>query len=215
MPAANQSPEQQRQSFEVWFRQAVSITFNIDCLQGLLMHAYAGNRALLKHVIGEDRIAVSRNSDASSDELKTDLFQQYLYVISILKALCAEMYLKALLASEHKTPERIHDLLSLYDALGFKNKGLLTEMLKIAIDRRMERGVKGILRPDFRAIMAFHQHDFVLVRYGETREHRDARLQDGMLNIDTALEALQLACMHQGGFSPWLQNEVKRFPDKL
>ena len=189
-------------TFERLFSEAASLTFNIDCLQNILANTVGGDGSLLKQTMG-DWVVLSRTDDS---DVENDLSLHLLYGISVFKALRAELYLKALLASERKEFPKTHDLLKLFSKLKPKTQQQLDDLLKAAQDHRQQPSPPVIRMPNFRSIMERHRNDFVAVRYDESLKHRNARLQDGMMNFDSATDALQIACLHTPEGAPWLKN---------
>ena len=189
-------------TFERLFGEAASLTFNIDWLQYTLANTVGGDGSLLKQAMG-DWVVLSR-TDAPNVE--NDLSLHLVYGISVFKALRVELYLKALLASERKEFPKTHDLLDLFEMLRYKTKQQLDELLKAAQDHRQQPSPPVIRMPSFRSIMEKHRDDFVAVRYGESLERRNARLRDGMMNLDSATDALLKACVHTSEGDSWLKN---------
>ena len=189
-------------TFERLFGEAASLTFNIDWLQYTLADTVSGDGSLLKQAMG-DWVVLSR-TDAPNVE--NDLSLHLLYGISVFKALRVELYLKALLVSECQEFPKTHDLLELFSKLKPKTQQQLDDLLKAAQDHRQQPTPPVIRMPNFRSIMEKHRDDFVAVRYGESLERRNARLQDGMMNFDSATDALQMACLHTPEGAPWLKN---------
>ena len=108
--------------------------------------------------------------------------------------------------SERKEFPKTHDLLELFKLLRFKTQQQLDDLLKDAQDYRQQPSPPVIRMPNFRSIMEKHRDDFVAIRYGEPLEHRNARLQDGMMNLDSATDALLKTCLNTPEGAPWLEN---------
>ncbi len=189
-------------TFEQFFSEAASLTFNIDWLQHTLANTVSGDGSLLKQAMG-DWVVLSRTDDPN---VEIDLSLHLVYGISVFKALRVELYLKALLVSECTEFPKTHDLLELFKLLRFKTKQQLDDLLKDAQDHRQQPSPPVIRMPNFRSIMEKHRDDFVAIRYGESLEHRNARLRDGMMNLDSATDALLKACVHTPEGAPWLKN---------
>ena len=189
-------------TFERLFGEAASLTFNIDWLQYTLANTVGGDGSLLKQAMG-DWVVLSRTDVPN---VENDLSLHLVYGISVFKALRVELYLKALLVSEHEEFPKTHDLLDLFSKLKPKTQQQLDDLLKAAQDHRQQPSPPVIRMPNFRSIMEKHRDDFVAVRYGESLERRNARLQDGMMNFDSATDALQIACLHTPEGAPWLEN---------
>ena len=189
-------------TFERLFSEAASLTFNIDCLQYVFVDTAGRDGDLLKQAMG-DWVVLSRTEDPN---VENDLSLHLVYGISVFKALRVELYLKALLASERKEFPKTHDLLDLFETLRYKTKQQLDELLKAAQDHRQQPSPPVIRMPSFRSIMEKHRDDFVAIRYGESLERRNARLRDGMMNLDSATDALLKACVHTPEGDSWLKN---------
>ena len=195
-------PADRTPTFEGLFSEAASLTFNIDCLQYVLADTVLGEGKILEQAMG-DWVISSLTPDPN---VQLDLSLHLVYGISVFKALRVELYLKALLVTENTEFPKTHDLLDLYKLLRFKTKQKLDAYLREAQDSRQQSSRPVIRIPTFRAIMEKHHDDFVAVRYGEPLERRNARLRDGMMNLDSASFALQKACLHTPEGSPWLEN---------
>ena len=202
MTEDRQQDTESTSTFERVFGEVASVAFNIDCLQGILLDTRSNDRAILKRMMGD---WVVMSSTAAPDVL-TDLQRHLVYGISVFKALQVELCLKALLITERGAFPKKHDLLVLHDLLRSKTRQQLDEFLREAQDNRQRSAPRTIRMPSFRSIMEKHRGDFVAVRYGESKDHQIARLRDGMMNLDSAIDALMKACVHTPEGRPWLEN---------
>ena len=184
------------------FSEAASLTFNIDCLEHILADLGHGKGTILKEAM-KDWVISSPTADPN---VPLEISLHLVYGISVFKALRVELYLKALLVTERAEFPKTHDLLDLYQRLNFETHEKLDLYLSEEQDRRQQSSRRVIAIPAFRAIMEKHRDDFVAVRYGEPPERRNARLRDGMMNLDSALFALQKACLDTPEGAPWLEN---------
>ena len=184
------------------FSEAASLTFNIDCLEYILKDMGHGEGTILKKAM-KDWVISSRTPDPN---VPLEISLHLVYGISVFKALRVELYLKALLVTERAEFPKTHDLLDLYQRLNLETHEKLDLFLREEQDRRQQSSRLVIAIPSFRAIMEKHRDDFVAVRYGEPVERRNARLRDGMMNLDSATFALQKACLHTPEGAPWLED---------
>ncbi len=170
---------------------------NILFLEGVLKPVSDGDWEYLKPMLGE-QVLMSRN-DTFTTEL--DFSMQLIIGISILRALAVELYLKALLASEGKTPPHKHDLLVLHDKLDQKSQGELEGAFQKWSDVKAEQGASYVQMPSFRSVMERSRNDFVHIRYEETFEQFVARIQSGVSNLSAAAMAAMAVCLRH----PWAQ----------
>ena len=189
-------------TFDALFGEAASLTFNIDCLEYIFADLGHGQGTILKEAM-KDWVISSRTPEP---DVPLAFSVHLVYGISVFKALRAELYLKALLVTECAEFPKMHDLLDLYKRLNFETHEKLDLYLREEQDRRQQSSRLVIAIPTLRAIMEKHRDDFVAVRYGEPLERRNARLRDGMMNLDSALFALQKACLDTPEGAPWLEN---------
>lgn len=204
-------PTNRTSTFEVLFSEAASLTLNIDCLGLIFADLGHGEGTILKEAM-KDWVMSSLTPDPN---VRRELSEHLVYGISVFKALRVELYLKALLVTEGTEFPKTHDLLDLYTLLRFKTKQKLDVYLRGEQDWRQQPSPPVIRMPNFRSVMEKHRDDFVAVRYGEPLERRNARLRDGMMNLDSATSALQKACLHTPEGAPWLENAEPGFHRKL
>lgn len=204
-------PTSRASTFEVLFSEAASLTLNIDCLGLIFADIGRGEGTILKEAM-KDWVMSSLTPDPN---VQLELSQHLVYGISMFKALRVELYLKALLVTESTEFPKTHDLLDLYTLLRFKTKQQLDVYLRGEQDWRQQPSPPVIRIPKLRAIMEKHRDDFVAVRYGEPLERRNARLRDGMMNLDSATSALQKACLDTPEGRPWLENVERGLHRKL
>ena len=209
MPTQSSEPQRSFEAFQRFFREASAITFNIQCLEGILKPISAGDWAYLKPMIGE--AVVLRRSEELP--VSVELSWQVIHSVSILKPFAAELYLKALIAAGRRAPPRVHDLLRLFNNLCLKDQRQLDELFAKHSGHRANQRAPHIQRPNFRSVMEAHKNDFVAVRYGETVESYLRRTQDGMANISAAIDALREACLLRPGAADWMQGQPRVLGD--
>jgi len=185
--------------FEGFFRRAHTVTFNISCLEGILKPLYAGDWEFVESLLG-DQMVVPGNATLDA---ANDFSWQVIHGILMLKPLAAEFYLKALLKSEGKSVDPIHNLLELHDQLGYTIKQRLDRAFVKMYEAAAHSDIPHIRLNNFRAVMDAHKGDFINMRYyGGSREQLD-KIQDGMSNINAAIEALQIECLRRPEGKPW------------
>lgn len=211
MPTYSSSIPQPSDGFQRFFREASAITFNIQCLEGILKPISAGDGAYLKPMLGET-VLLRRSEDLPAS---VDLSWQIIHGISILKPLAAELYLKALIAAAGQVPPRVHDLVELFDRLGSNERLQLDELFARHFELRANPNVPHIQHPNLRSVMEAHKSDFVDVRYGETVETYLRRTQDGMANISAAIDALRAACLLNSSAANWMQGQPQVLQDEF
>lgn len=206
--ASQRSPS--RGDFEQFFREAIAVTFNIQCLEGILKPVSEGDGEYLRPMLGE--VVLLRN--AGHLPARVDLSWQILHGISILKPLAAELFLKALIAAD-KHPPKVHDLEELYEKLDPEEQSRLNGLFADHFQPGASATVSHIRLPSFRSVMEFHKDDFVRVRYGETVSQYLIRTRDGMSNITAALAALREACLTHPGAAGWMKSAPQRLPSEF
>lgn len=189
----------QEELFHNFLGRAASMSTNILFLEGVLKPVSDGDWEYLKPMLGE-QVLMSRN-DTFTTEL--DFSMQLIIGISILRAFAAELYLKALLASEGKTPPHQHDLLVLHDKLEQKTQVQLDGAFQKWLDVQAKQGNSYLQMPSFRSVMERSRNEFVHVRYEETFEEFVGRIQSGVSNLSAAVTATMAICLRHPWASEW------------
>ena len=202
MTEDQRQPSESTLAFAQLFGEAASLTFNIDCLQRLLVDMTVSDEPVIKQMMNNWLVL----SSSPNPDIPAQLGWHLEYGVSVFKALRIELLLKALLITEGKAFPKTHDLLDLFELLYFKTKQQLNDLLRKAQDQRQQHAPPVIRMPNFRSIMEKHRDDFVAIRYGEPAERRHARLRDGMMNLDSATDALHNVCVHTREGAAWLEN---------
>ncbi len=196
--------------FEQFFREAVSITFNIQCLQGVLKPLSEGDGEYLQPILGD--VVLLQNAEHLSAPVA--LCWQIIHGISILKPLAAELFLKALIAS-HQPPPKIHDLAKLHDELDANEQSRLDGLFRKHFQLAEDPQHPHVQLPSFGSVMRSHKDDFVGVRYGETVSEYLTRTQDGMSNITAAIGALREACLTHPAAAGWMKSPPQSLGSKF
>ena len=200
-----------RQSeFEQFFREALAIMLNIQCLEGIMKPLSEGDTEYLRPMIGD--FVLLRKEEGLPASI--DLCWQIMHGISILKPLAAELFLKALI-SDRKHPDEIHDLEKLFDELKMREQSELDGLFAKHFGIDANPRVPHIQLPNFRSVMQRHKGDFVGVRYGEAVPEYLARTADGMSNLTAATEALREACLTHPRAAAWMKSPPQRLGDTL
>ena len=197
--------------FERFFREASAIAFNIQCLEGILKPLSEGDGAYLKPMIGE-MVTLNRNENLPT---KIALSWQIIHGISIFKPLAAELYLKALISGAQQVPPKVHNLMDLFDKLNPESQLQLNELFAKCFELKVDPNIPHIQLPNIRAVMEAHKNDFTRVRYGEAVQDYLRRTQDGMANINAAVDALRLACLLHPGAAGWIQTQPQVLEDEF
>ncbi len=171
-------------------------------LEGVLKPLSVGDWEYLKPMIG-DQVTMAIDNTFSTE---LDLSSQLITGVSILRAFAAELYLKALTASEGKDPSRTHDLLVLFEELGNRSQGQLEEKFQRWCDVQAQQGVSYVQMPSFRSVMERSRSDFIHVRYDETFEEFVNRIQSGMGNLSAAVTVLMAVCVNHPWAAGWHKN---------
>lgn len=199
MTTSGQVRTKQEELFRNFLGRAASMSTNIMFLEGVLKPVSHGDWEYLKPMLGE-QVLMSRD-DTFTPEL--DFSMQLIIGMSILRAFAAELYLKALLASEGKTPPHKHDLLVLHDRLDQKSQGLLEGAFQKWLDVQAKQGSSFVQFPSFRSVMERSRNDFVHVRYEETFQEFVSRIQSGVSNLSAAVMAAMAVCLRHPWASEW------------
>lgn len=194
--------------FASLFRRALTIEFNVKCLEGSLKLTYAGDQNFLKQVVG-DQVVVT---GPSSLPMNVDFGIQLIDGILMLKPLVVELYLKALSQATLGSFQAIHDLLILYDRLNAKDQRTLDRYFRVMYEDMATPEAPHDRLPDIRAVMKAYRNDFVGIRYyGGTKERAD-RLRDGMNNMNAAIESLKIVCGQQPEARAWRESQAFTVP---
>ena len=190
-------PEQHRAQFDMLCREADHLFATIRVLHGVLQTVKDGDPALMEQLAG-DAMWISSEQPANA---QLGWAHSLLHALSILKPLCVELYLKALIYTESKAPLERHNLAYLYGMLGYTNREDIKECLPVSFDVAAkdcgldEESVRSTRKTDVGKILEFHRNDFVGLRYGqETAEARNERLEDMQLNLTAVMHALNAVC---------------------
>lgn len=169
----------------------------ISVLHGVLQTVRDGDPSLIKQLAG-NIISVSLGQPVNA---QLSWAHSLLHTLSILKPLCVELYLKALIYTEPKTPPESHNLAALYAMLGYTTREDIKACLPVAFDKAAEdcdfgnETAQSMRKSDVRKILEFHRNDFVGVRYGEeSADARNERLEDLQLNLTAVMHALSTVC---------------------
>ena len=190
-------PEQHRAKFDALRKKADQNYVTISVLHGVLQTVKDGDPTLIKQLAG-DVISVSLDQPANA---QLSWAHSLLQSLSMLKPLCVELYLKALIYTEPKTPPERHNLTSLYAMLGHTNREDLKVCLSFSFDKAVKdcgldnEAAQAMRKTDIRKILELHRNDFVNVRYGEElSDARSERLDDMQLNLTAVMHALNVVC---------------------
>ena len=208
-------PERHREEFEKLYQEATQMYASIGVLQGVFRTVRDGDPTLIKALSG-NTIWMSRGEPPDPQGAWA---HSLLHALSVLKPLCAELYLKALVHTERKTPPKTHDLDELYRMLEYTNRQDLKRCLPNSIDLAMkdivsdDESEKFVRENDIGKILALHRGDFLGVRYGqESSDQRRVRLTDLQVNLTGALHALSVVCTRRDQSSatePFLEDKFE------
>ena len=134
------------------------------------------------HSVWDDYLQGSRTAAEADEKFSGEEFLGSMLAAPVVRALAAELALKAIAVKTTGTHERGHDLLKLFDALDQKTQTAIEQQRKDVVERAVHGSVRSILGK--------HKTDFEESRYvGEKPPDSKFPFAYGA-DLDVALQAL-------------------------